>query len=199
MSDVFRGSSAFLLDFAAKLHHVAVTDASGKDMHQEDGIERGVGFIMEVHKSGGSLVFVGNGGSAAIASHQSTDFIRTCKMRAYAPNDLTLLTCMGNDCGYENVFAEPLKVLLRPEDLLIAISSSGKSENILRAVTVAREKGCRVITLSGFGDDNPLRASGDINFYVSSHSYRIVESAHLFICNWLLEFTILALEERKTP
>ena len=96
---------------------------------------------------------------------------------------------MGNDLGYEIVFWELLKLLARPEDVLVAISSSGRSANILKAVSLMREKDLRVITLSGFDPDNPLRKLGDINFYVPSDSYRHVESAHLFVCNWLLDFT----------
>ena len=185
---------AHLLDFKQAVSEIRATSKEGCLLETSLGVSRGVEQILATHRKGGTVRFIGNGGSAAIASHQATDFIRTCKIAAHAPLDLSLLTCMGNDVGYENVFAEPLRVLGKEHDLLIAISSSGQSKNILNGVEVMRSKGASIITLSGFKEDNPLRWLGDINFYVPSKSYRIVESAHLFICNWLLEFTIQAME-----
>ncbi len=160
-------------------------------------VEKTVRFLRSVKKREKSLFFVGNGGSAAIAGHQATDFIKTCKIRAFAPFDYTLLTCMANDCGFDSIFSEPLKLMAKSGDILIAISSSGQSKDILNAVSVFIQKKCRVITLSGFKPDNPLRFLGDINFYVPSDSYRFVESAHQIICDLLLDFTIRSLEEKE--
>ncbi len=180
---------SYLGAFLNILHNIETTDRNGDELELAAGIRDGVEMIHALKLDGGKLIFIGNGGSAAIASHQATDFIRACAIPALAPLDFTLLTCMGNDLGYENIFSEPLKLLAGPEDVLVAISSSGKSANILKAVAAMREKNLRVITLSGFSPDNPLRKLGDINFYVPSDSYRHVESAHLFMCNWLLDFT----------
>jgi D-sedoheptulose 7-phosphate isomerase len=174
--------------FVKILDDVAVTGRRCK-FNLDEGINASVSFIYEAHKSCRKIIFIGNGGSAAIASHQAADFIRTCGIKAFAPLDHSLLTCFANDCGYENVFVEPLKILADCGDVLVAISSSGKSPNIIKAVAAMREKNLKIITLSGFDPDNPLRKQGDINFYVPSDSYRYVESAHLFICNWLLDFT----------
>lgn len=190
--------NSYLGKFIYHLHNILATDLKGDYLDLPEGIKRGIGLIIDsVKKHEGSLVFIGNGGSAAIASHQATDFIRTCQIRAFAPLDHSLLTCFGNDCGYEKVFAEPLKVLMGEKDILVAISSSGQSRNIINAVDVVRGKNCSVVTLSGFGADNPLRKLGDVNFYVPSDSYRIVESAHLFICNWLLDFTIRSMSYKN--
>ena len=128
-----------------------------------------------------------SGGSAAIASHQVADFTKI-GIRALAPLDHSLLTCLSNDYGYENAFAEAVKVMGRRQDVLFAISSSGESRNILNAVAVAKEKKMAVVTLSGFNESNPLRKMGEINFYVPSSSYRCVESALLFIFNCILDF-----------
>ena len=141
------------------------------------------------------MMFVGNGGSAAIAIHQSTDFMKQCAISTYAPADVSLVTCMANDYGYENVFAEPIGRVAHAGDLLVAISSSGKSPNILNAVKAARAHSCDVITLSGFDSDNPLRSMGDVNFYVPVRDYRYVESAHLFICNSILETVLGKISE----
>lgn len=190
---------SYLGDFIHCLHKLEVTSLDGRSIALVTGVEKSVQLICVTRDAEGSLIFIGNGGSAAIAGHQATDFIRTCQIRAFAPLDHTLVTCMANDCGYENVFSESLKVLARKEDLLVAISSSGESVNILNAISVFREKGhgVSVITLSGFNKDNALCKLGDINFYVPSESYRVVESIHLFICNWLLDFTIRSLSETK--
>ena len=88
---------------------------------------------------------------------------------------------MANDYGYENVFSNIIKHTLKPKDVLIAISSSGQSENIIAAVKAAKNNDSIVITFSGFKQDNKLRTSGDINFWSNSDDYGIVEIAHQFI------------------
>src|SRR6266851_510175 len=120
------------------------------------------------HESGRKLMFVGNGGSAAIASHMAVDYGKNGGMRSLAFNDGAFLTCLGNDLGFENVFAKQMEMHANPGDLLIAISSSGQSANILNAVAVARERGCTVVTMSGFEPTNKLRQLGDYNLYIPS-------------------------------
>ena len=176
--------------FVNSLRNANATDKNGNPVEFNKGIEKCVNLIREVDTRKGTLWFVGNGGSASIAGHQATDFVRN-GFKALSPMDYSLITCMANDCGYEQVFSEPLKILMGKADLLIAISSSGQSKNILNSIEVAARNGCKVITMSGFKPDNPLRKTGNINFYVSSDSYRIVESAHLFFCNCLLDFSLM--------
>lgn len=133
------------------------------------------------------VIFIGNGGSAAIASHMAIDFWKNGRMRAVSFNDPSQLTCLANDLGYEDVFAAPIKMFAEKGDVLFAISSSGRSANILNAVKAARKKGCWIVTLSGFKPDNPLRRLGDVNFYIRDRSYGIVESAHSVICHYILD------------
>jgi D-sedoheptulose 7-phosphate isomerase len=132
-------------------------------------------------------MFLGNGGSAAIASHMAIDYSKNGGLRALAFNDPVSLTCLGNDLGYENVFAKQVDLHARSGDLLVAISSSGKSANVLAAVASARERDCRVVTFSGFQVDNGLRSAGDVNFYVGSSEYGFVEIAHLALCHAILD------------
>jgi D-sedoheptulose 7-phosphate isomerase len=106
------------------------------------------------------------------------DFTKNGGMPAMCFNDGAALTCMGNDFGYEEVFAGQLRAHARKGDTLFAISSSGCSENILRAVAVARSRDCSVVTMSGFKPGNPLRALGDVNFYIGTCEYGLVEVAH---------------------
>ena len=120
----------------------------------------------------------GLGGSAAIASHVVIDLNKAAGVRAVALNDPAALTCLANDLSYQEVFATQIAWHGRPGDVLVAISSSGKSINILQAVEAARAARMRVVTFSGFRGDNPLRLSGDLNFYVPSDRYGFVELAH---------------------
>lgn len=170
------------------LTQTAVTNASGATMDLAEAINQCMANARRAHAAGNKLIFVGNGGSAAIASHMATDYSKNGGVRSLALNDGSMLTCLGNDLGYDQVFAKQLELHARTGDLVVAISSSGRSANILNAVKAARAAGCSVITLSGFGADNPLRRLGDINFYLASDRYGFVEIGHLTICHAILDF-----------
>lgn len=165
---------------------IRVTDLAGNGCTFDAGIEKAIGIIRSAAPSG-KIIFIGNGGSAAISSHMSTDFWKNGGIRAIAFNDSSLLTCVGNDYGYPYIFEKPIEMFADQQDVLVAISSSGRSENILRGVKAAGTKGCRIITLSGFDSDNPLSALGDINFYVPSKQYGPVEVLHHSICHCILD------------
>jgi D-sedoheptulose 7-phosphate isomerase len=184
--------SRSLEELAALTRRVAFTDRAGAAGDPDAGFDRCVDLLAGCGSAGGAVLWVGNGGSAALASHFAVDVFNT-GVRSTAFNDAALLTCMGNDCGYEQVFARPVALFASPGDVLIAISSSGRSPNILAAVGAARERGCAVVTLSGFRPDNPLRALGDWNFFVPSEAYGPVETVHAIICHALVD----ALRERR--
>lgn len=171
--------------FIGLLDSIMVTDSAGIELDTYAGIERTCNIIRE--RAGSKLFFIGNGGSAAIASHMAIDFWKNGGIPATAFNDASLLTCISNDFGYKHVFEKPIEMFANNGDVLFAISSSGKSENILMGAEAARLKGCTVVTLSGFGSDNPLSAKGDINFYVPSNEYGPVEVTHQYICHWILD------------
>jgi D-sedoheptulose 7-phosphate isomerase len=141
-----------------------------------------------VHAAGNKVIFVGNGGSAAIASHMATDYSKNGGVRSLALNDSSMLTCLGNDLGYDRVFAKQIELHARAGDLVFAISSSGRSPNILNAAAAAANAGCSIITLSGFTPDNPLRTKGEVNFYIGSDRYGFVEIGHLTICHAILDY-----------
>lgn len=189
---VRRAVRGFFEDLAQGVAGVEASDTTGRALGFEEGMAAAVGLIVTQTGQGRKLMFVGNGASSAIASHQSVDYWKTGGMRAVAFNDAALLTCIGNDFGYPSVFEKPVAMFADAGDILVAISSSGRSENIVRAVRAAREHACRVITLSGFAADNPLRALGDVNFYVPSKSYGHVEVTHLALSHCLLD-TIVTL------
>ena len=141
--------------------------------------------LEKLRDGGGNLFLVGNGGSAGVVSHILTDFINVNKLNARTLHESTLISCMSNDYGYENSFSEPLSNLAKEKDLLIAISSSGRSANIRNAVISIKEAGGYAITISGFGQDNPLRSMGDLNVWLDSNSYGLVEIGHLFYLHYL--------------
>ncbi len=179
--------SGFFDDLGEALRNVQVSDGSGAALDFATGMERAIEMIVAQTSDGRKLMFIGNGASAAISSHQSVDYWKTGGMRAVAFNDPALLTCISNDFGYPFVFDKPIEMFADPGDVLMAISSSGRSENILRGVRQARAKGCRVLTMSGFDADNPLRGLGDLNFYVRSKSYGHVEITHLSLSHCMLD------------
>lgn len=165
----------------------SVTSLSKYRLTLEQGAELAVEMVSRVKASGNKIILVGNGGSAAIASHQALDFWNAGGIKAMSFSDSAQLTCLSNDYGYENAFKKGIEIFAEPKDMLIAISSSGESPNILNAVNAAREKECGVITFSGFEADNNLRASGDLNFYIDSTSYGLVEVSHLALIHYLTD------------
>ena len=142
--------------------------------------------ICETNAKGGKVIFVGNGGSAAMASHLSVDLTKAAGIRAINFNEADLLTCFANDYGYEHWVARASEAYADKNDVAVLISSSGKSPNIINGVVQARRMKLNVITLSGFDGDNPLRELGDVNFWCDSKQYNIVEMTHHI---WLLAIT----------
>ena len=163
------------------------TTVGGASIRLDEGFVRVRDLAHAAHDRGNKLMFIGNGGSAGITSHVAVDYSKNGGLRSTAFNDGAMLTCLGNDLGYENVFAKQIEWHARPGDLLIAISSSGKSANILKGVQAARGRDALVVTYSGFQDTNPLRAAGDVNFYVRSMEYGFVEIAHLALVHAILD------------
>jgi len=168
----------------------AATDAVGKSIPLEDAIQRAVKVALEAKARGARVMFVGNGGSAGIASHMATDWLKNGGFAATCFNDAASLTCLANDLGYEQVFALPIERHGRAGDLLFAISSSGKSASIVNAVAAARRAGMSVVTMSGFKPENPLRNLGDLNFWIPDGHYGFVEIGHLALCHAILDISM---------
>jgi len=169
------------------LNDVIVTDSNMQPVDLDTAVSETISLIKNYSAAGKKLIFIGNGGSAAIASHEAVDFSKNGKIRSMCFNEASLLTCLGNDYGYEFVFEKSLDIFADRGDVLIAISSSGRSPNILKAVTRARELDCAVLTFSGFSQDNPLRRSGDFNYYVGSDKYGCVELSHQTLLHMILD------------
>jgi len=157
----------------------------------EKGLGEVVSLLRWVDGNGGKILVIGNGGSSAIASHVVIDLVKNAGLRAMVLSDPSALTCLANDFGYDEAYAKQVECHGRPNDILIAISSSGASRNIIQAAKAGHEKRMFVMTFTGFHPHNKLRIIGDISFYVPSESYGCVELAHSIllhaVCDALME------------
>lgn len=178
------GWTGYFQTIADGLRAMAVTDRSGTVLSPADGVARWVAMTRASHDRGGQLYIIGNGGSAGMASHMAADACKNGHLRAMAFNDAALLTATSNDLAYDQVFSLPLERLARPGDLVIAISSSGNSPNIVRALDTGRTLGLEAVTLTGMQADNRARTLGDLNFYVPLPRYGWIESAHQIILHY---------------
>lgn len=145
--------------------------------------------------NGGRILVVGNGGSAAIAAHVAVDLVKAAGRRAMTFNESSLLTCYSNDFGYSDWVAEAISSFADAGDLAVLISSSGESDNIVNGAVRARALGLSVLTFSGFDAANRLRALGDVNLWVDSSSYNVVEITHQ---TWLLAVVDYLIERDRT-
>jgi len=142
-----------------------------------------VELVKDVKERNKKIFFIGNGGSAAIASHVSVDFTKVCKIKAINFNEADLITCFSNDYGYENWVVEALKAYANQNDLVVLISSSGESKNILNAAKYCSKKRIKLTTFTGFKKSNPIKKIGNLNFWVDSSEYNIIETTHQ---TWIL-------------
>ena len=161
------------------------------DLYKKNLFERDVSdeiiklkkLLLKTKKSNNKIIIEGNGGSAAIASHVAVDFTKLNNIRTINFNEADLITCFANDYGYENWLAKALEYYSVKDDLVILVSSSGRSPNIIKAAQKTKELKLKLITLTGFDKNNPLKNLGDLNLWVDSRAYNIIENTHLI---WLL-------------
>jgi D-sedoheptulose 7-phosphate isomerase len=137
----------------------------------------------KVQKKKKKIIFIGNGGSAAIASHISVDLSKNAKIRSINFNEADLITCLSNDYGHENWMAESLRLYCDKQDLVVLISSSGQSKNILNAARWCKRNKIKIVTFSGNKKNNSLNIlnKNGIIFWVNSKAYNYIECAHLLI------------------
>ena len=178
----------YVSNLTNKIKFMEVTKNSGNLLNKEDAInlwcERAKKTRDELH---GLTFFCGNGASASMAEHMSHDWFQNAKMNTYTCSEVSHITAIGNDLSYEDVFAYRIERILSEKDILVTISSSGNSPNIVKALEAGRAKGAYCITLSGMKPDNRSRALGDLNFYVPLDYYGLVESAHAVILHAALD------------
>lgn len=176
--------NGYLDQIVTGLQSVAVTDRGGHSLSPSDGLMRWVEMTHALAERGGSLFFIGNGGSAGMASHMAADACKNGHLRALALTDPALLTATSNDLSFDQTFSLPLERLARTGDQLVAISSSGESPNIVRALELASRLHVESVTLSGKKPENKARTLGDLNFYVPLFRYGWAESAHQVLLHY---------------
>lgn len=152
--------------------------------------------LKTTHAGGKKAVIAGNGGSAAIASHCAVDFTKNARIRCINFNEPDLITCFANDYGYEHWLEKALEFYADDGDVVILISSSGKSANMVRAAQYALARGLTLVTFTGFLANNPLKKLGQLNFWVDSQAYNVIEMTHHI---WLLAVCDLIIGKAEYP
>ena len=144
----------------------------------------------KVSKDGGKIIFVGNGASASLASHAATDLTKQGKIKSIALNDHNLITALSNDYGYEKWVEKALSYYSSENDMLVLISVSGESPNLINAANYAKKNSLITLSLTGFGKENTLRSLTDYSLWVECKSYNIVESIHTIWITLIIDLII---------
>ena len=137
--------------------------------------------IKNTSKKGGTVYLAGNGGNASTASHMSTDLTKNAKIKSMSFNDVNLITCFSNDYGYENWLKAAIKYYTKPNDLIVLLSVSGESKNLINAANFCKRKKIKLITITGAKKNNLLSQKGNINYWINSKAYNIVEVVQMTI------------------
>ncbi len=182
--------SDWQMELAEILSRISFTDGAGSEMGAEGGCAALLETACDTMRTGRRLYFVGNGASAAMASHIAADMGKNGRLKTAVFTDLALLTAIVNDLGGENIFAAPLRTQAQQDDALVVISSSGNSVNLIRAVEAAREVGLKVITFTAMTPSNKLRRMGDINAWVPAPTYGYAESAHAAVLHYWVDSVV---------
>jgi D-sedoheptulose 7-phosphate isomerase len=185
-ASVASGWERYVESYRVALGGLSVTDEVAEPIERDEGLSRWVACALAVRRTRGTVYLIGNGASASMASHVAADLAKNGRLHTQVFSDLSLITAVSNDLGYEHVFAEPLRDRGQAGDMLVAISSSGRSPNLLRATDVARELRMHVVTLTAMAADNPLRRAGWLNLHVPAAEYGLAESCHAAILHrWI--------------
>lgn len=180
----FSPEEVFLDDYFSKYKELAFNE----DIYSK--IKKFKQLALNVKKNKSKMIFAGNGASAAISAHGAVDFTKQAKVRGITFNEADLITCFANDYGYENWISEGIKHYADPGDIVVLTSVSGTSPSVVNAAKTAKKKGLTVITFTGRTSTNVLRQSGDINFWVNSHAYNIVECIHMIWLTTVIDLLI---------
>ena len=176
--------NAFISDYLERYRQSLIeTDVSGELIRMKE-------MLLEVKERGNKVIVSGNGGSAAIAGHIAVDFTKQAGIRTVNFNEPNLITCFANDYGYEKWVSKAIEFYGDKGDIAILISTSGSSLNMLNAAKTAKQLNMQVVTFTGFDEENPLKQSGNLNLWVNSRAYNVVENTHqiwlLLVCDLII-------------
>lgn len=179
-------SNNYFQDIKEALEKTIATDSNGIVLETDTALEQWIDVCEKKRKERGMFFFCGNGASATMAEHMSHDCFQNADFLTQTCSETSHLTAISNDVSYEDVFAYRIGKMLKETDMLVTISSSGNSPNVIKAIKTAKEVGAFVVTVSGKKKDNNSRKLGDLNFYVPLETYGMVESAHAVLLHcWL--------------
>lgn len=184
-------------DLQMILGSLSIRSHLGEEIEVEAGFNQWVEMTCTVREKRRTVYLIGNGASASMASHVSADLAKNAHVHTEVFSDLSLITAMANDLGFEEVFAEPLRRRVEEGDMLVAISSSGQSPNIIHACKETRRRGGVIITLSAMDSENRLRKEGVINFYLPARTYGMAETGHAAILHHWLDQMVLRRDEAE--
>ncbi len=176
--------------FCSILQNIVFTNLQGEMKHADCGFKDWLVKTLFLKDEKRSIFFIGNGASATMASHFAADICKNVRIRTQVFTDSALITAISNDNSYSEVYSLPISHYAEPGDMLVAISSSGNSPNIVQGVEAALGKGLEVVTLSGMGETNRIRAMGHLNIYVPANTYGLVETAHAAILHYWTDMMI---------
>jgi D-sedoheptulose 7-phosphate isomerase len=178
-------------EIAKCLRYLTATDGDGKPFDIEAAFALWTDWTAQIRERKRTIFLIGNGASASMASHVAADLAKNAHVHTEVFTDLALITAIANDLAFQDIFSEPLKRRLVPGDMVVAISSSGRSANILQAVETTRKLDGKVVTLSAMNSENPLSRLGDLNFYIPAQAYGMAETCHAAILHHWIDRTIL--------
>jgi len=177
-------------EFSGILNTLSVRDGYGIEMDIDSAFLQWNNTTLKVREEKKTIYLIGNGASASMASHVAADLAKNAQVRTEVFSDLSLITALANDMGYENVFVEPLRRRMCAGDMLVAISSSGQSSNVILAAEEAQRKGGFIVTLSAMETNNKLRSMGMLNFYIPAATYGMAETGHAVILHYWVDQTV---------
>ena len=173
-------------DIYESLQKIVATDSVGKVLDVEEAFELWIDESERKKNNKGLFFFCGNGASETMAEHMSHDCFQNADFLTYTCSETSYVTAISNDMSYEEVLSYRIGKMLSGKDMLISISSSGNSPNIVNAINKAKELGAYTVSISGKNEDNKIRHMCNLNFYVPLYTYGMVESAHAVLLHcWL--------------
>lgn len=184
------GWNKFQGNLDAALHELTFNTLDDQVITTVKGFSLWVEMVKKLQNESGCLYLIGNGASSSMCSHFAADLTKNAHIRTQVFTDAALLTAVGNDISFERIFAESLLRTARAGDLLLTISSSGNSPNIIAGIEAARRLKMIVITLSGMNSSNASRRMGNLNIYVPGETYGIVETAHAAILHYWTDMLV---------
>ncbi len=170
---------------------LSVLNDFGEELDSDKAFALWTEYTFKIRENRRTIYLIGNGASASMASHMAADLAKNAHIHTEVFSDLSLITAIANDISYEEVFAEPLRRRMVEGDMLVAVSSSGNSPNILRATEAAVSYGGIVVTLSAMNESNKLRKLGNLNFYVPAQTYGLAETSHAAIMHYWMNSVAL--------